>query len=373
MGYNTALEGGSMPKQRHRLTWGFQIVGLVFLLFQCDKANYPEGFYAELVTNKGTIVLQLDHEKTPLTVANFVGLAEGTIANQAYPEGTPYFDGSVFHRVVPGHVIQAGAPAKESINSPGYTIPNEIHSELSHGQAGVLGMANGGPHTNGSQFYITLGDRSYLDGDYTVFGRVWEGMEVVNTIVQDDIIQKIRIIRVGKSARAFRTDNESFQTLVIKTQENVKAEAEEKARMEASYIRIHWPEAATTPDDWKQVIVQAGQGRPAAQGVVLQVLYTGHKLNGDKFYSSADTGKPGRQPPAHPFPYTIGESRINPGIAQALREMKKGEKRVLILPAEHAYGTSGFYAKDIPGQERFVISPNTTLIYEIELLEIQEK
>ncbi len=360
-----------MLKLRHSLIWGFQIMGLLFLYCHCGKAKYPEGLYAELITNKGTIVLQLDHEKTPMTVANFVGLAEGTIANQAYPEGLPYFDGSIFHRVVPGHVIQAGAPADEAVNSPGYTIPNEIHPDLSHGQAGILGMANGGPHTNGSQFYITLGDRSYLDGDYTVFGRVWEGMEVVKTITQDDIIQKILIVRVGKNARAFRPDNESFQTLVRKTQGIVEAEAEEKAQLEAAYIKTHWPEAITTESGWKQVIVQAGQGRQAAEGAVLHVFYTGHKINGDKFYSSAEAGKPQGSPPAQSFPYTLGESRVNPGIDQTLGEMKKGEKRILILPPENAYGTSGFYAKDIPGQKRFVISPNTTLIYEIELIEIE--
>ena len=359
-----------MPKFKHSLILGFQVLGLAFLSCYCGKAKYPDGLYAELSTSKGTIVLQLEYAKTPMTVANFVGLAEGTIANQAYPEGTPYFDGSIFHRVVPGHVIQAGAPAKEGVNSPGYTIPNEIQPDLSHGQAGILGMANGGPHTNGSQFYITLGDRSYLDGDYTVFGRVWEGMEVVNTITQDDIIQKILIVRIGKNAKAFRPDNESFQTLVSKTQERVKAEAEEKARLEASYIKTHWPEAVATEGGWKH-IVQAGQGRQAAEGAVLQVLYTGQKINGARFYSSAEEGKPHGSPPAQSFPYTIGESRINPGVDQALREMKRGEKRILILTAEHAYGTGGFYAKDVPGQERFVISPNTTLIYEIELIEIK--
>ena len=196
-----------------------------------------------------------------MTVANFVGLAEGTITNQAYAEGIPYFDGSIFHRVVPGHVIQAGAPAKEGISSPGYTIPNEIHSALSHGQPGILGMANGGPHTNGSQFYITLGDRSYLDGDYTVFGRVQEGMEVVDAIVQGDIIQHIRIVRIGKNAKRFRTDEASFRTRIAEVQANVEAEAKEKAQVEAMYIRIHWSDTLTTEEGWRYKIVKAGHGQ----------------------------------------------------------------------------------------------------------------
>jgi peptidylprolyl isomerase len=188
--------------------------GLVFILGSCSSTDYPEGLYAELETERGLIVLQLEFEKTPVTVANFVGLAEGRIENEAMPLETPYFDGTVFHRVVPGHVIQAGGPPREGHTGPGYTIPNEIHSDLSHARAGMLGMANGGPHTNGSQFYITLGDRSYLDGDYTVFGNVIRGMDVVEQIAQDDIIRKIRIMRVGKDARDFEVSEENFRSLV---------------------------------------------------------------------------------------------------------------------------------------------------------------
>src|SRR5271155_2556912 len=131
--------------------------------------GYSEGLYAELRTTKGLIVMQLEFEKTPMTVANFVGLAEGTIENKALPLGKPFFDGTVFHRVVPGHVIQAGRPVATE-TGPGYTFPNEIDPTLNHGRAGMVGMANSGPHTNSSQFYVTLGDRSYLDGNYTVFG-----------------------------------------------------------------------------------------------------------------------------------------------------------------------------------------------------------
>jgi len=360
-----------MCKLKPCWAWGLQIIGLALIFSHCGKAKYPEGLYAELITNKGIIVLQLETEKAPMTVANFVGLAEGTITNQAYTEGTPYFDGSVFHRVVPGHVIQTGAPAKEGISSPGYTIPNEIHSALSHGQAGILGMANGGPHTNGSQFYITLGDRSYLDNDYTVFGRVHEGMEVVDEIIQDDIIQSISIVRIGKNAKRFRTDEASFRTRVAEVQAKVETEAKEKARVEAMYFQIHWSDAITTAEGWKYKIVKSGQGHPPEEGAILQVLYSGQTLASDRFYSSADEGKPQAQSPAQPFSYTLGESRIVPGIDQTLREMKSGEKRALILTAEHAYGTSGFYAKNIPGQKRFVISPNTTLIYEIELIDIK--
>jgi cyclophilin family peptidyl-prolyl cis-trans isomerase/Xaa-Pro aminopeptidase len=205
----------------------------------------PDGLYAELRTNKGTIVLELEHERAPLTVASFVGLAEGTVANQALPPGAPFFDGTVFHRVVPGHVIQAGQ-AKAGETSPGYTIPNEIVPDLSHGKAGVLGMANAGPHTGSSQFYVTLGDRSYLDGNYTVIGRVVSGMDVVAAIVQGDWVDHVRILRMGERARAFKADDATFGNLRAAALARAKADDEKQARDEEAAIAKNWPRAKPT-------------------------------------------------------------------------------------------------------------------------------
>jgi cyclophilin family peptidyl-prolyl cis-trans isomerase len=139
------------------------------------KINRPDGIYADFNTNKGTISVRLDYKKAPMTVANFLGLAEGTVTNASYPLGIPFYKGSIWHRVVKGHVIQGGEPsividpANSDINSTGYEIPNEI-SDLSHHKAGMIGMANDGPNTNTCEYYITLADRSYLDGNYTLFG-----------------------------------------------------------------------------------------------------------------------------------------------------------------------------------------------------------
>ncbi len=178
-----------------------------------EEEPLPPGLYAELSTAKGLIVINLEFKRVPMTVANFVGLAEGTIRNQALPLGTPYYDGSAFHRVAPGHVIQAGSPVSEVASTPGYSIPNEIDPELSNGKEGMVGMVNGGPHTGKSQFYITLGDRSYLDGDYAVFGEVIRGMDVVRSIAQGDIIETVRIRRIGEEAGAFRPTTESFRQM----------------------------------------------------------------------------------------------------------------------------------------------------------------
>ncbi len=338
----------------------------------CAEEKYPKGLYAELNTNKGLIVLWLEFKKVPMTTANFVGLAEGTIKNSALPEGTPYFDGTVFHRVVPNHVIQAGAPGGTEKSGPGYAYPNEIHPKLSHNKAGVLGIANGGPHTNGSQFYITLSDRSYLDGNYTVFGHVIQCMDVVNNIVQGDIIESIKIVRKGRQAKKFKSDTESFSALVESAKQRVKKGEEKKKQEEEKIIRKNWPQAVQAENGSKYIIRREGKGDKPGIGSRLKVIYTGQFLDGRGFSSSADGGKPVPIKDAEHFEFEAGKSRVNPGFDAALMDMRKGEKRIVILPAHLAYGTGGFYAREIKGEKRFVISPNTTLVYEVELLDIEK-
>ena len=167
------------------------------------KKKLEPGLYAELKTSKGTIMLWLEFEKAPLTVSSFVGLAEGKIKNTARKEGVPYFDSLKFHRVVPGFVIQGGDPSGNGSGGPGYKFKNEIHPDLKHNSPGILAMANAGPHTNGSQFYITHVATPALDGSYSVFGRVLEGQSVVDAIAQGDLIISIKIIRKGKKAKKF--------------------------------------------------------------------------------------------------------------------------------------------------------------------------
>jgi len=332
--------------------------------------EYPPGIYAELTTNKGLIVLDLQSQKTPMTVANFVGLAEGTIDNTAVQRGNPYFDGTQFHRVVPGHVIQAGMPAGTSLEGPGYAFPNEIDPELDHGRAGMLGMANSGPHTNGSQFYITLADRSYLDGDYTVFGRVLSGMEVVDSIVQGDEILSVKIVRVGEAAEKFRPTTESFTRLMEEARVKVaEAEAVKKAEEEDIIIKS-WPQAIALENGLRYIVLRDGFGGCPGPGTKLKVAYTGKSLNGTVFRSTADEGMPDFLDAAEAFDYDVGMSRINPGLDDILLRMKVGEKRLVIVPSALGYGTSGFYAKEKKGRKRFHVSPNTALVYEIEILDI---
>jgi cyclophilin family peptidyl-prolyl cis-trans isomerase len=171
-----------------------------------------DGLYAEINTTKGIILLKLEFEKAPLTVANFVGLAEGTIKNAAKPEGTPYFDGLTFHRVVPNFVIQGGDPMGNGMGGPGYSFRNEVTSELKHNRPGTLAMANAGPNTNGSQFYITHVATPQLDMSYNVFGYVVKGQDVVNAIRVGDVMTTVRIYRKGDAAKAFNAP-ETFARL----------------------------------------------------------------------------------------------------------------------------------------------------------------
>jgi len=304
-------------------------------------------------------------------VASFVGLAEGTIANRAVAAGLPYFDGTVFHRVVPGHVIQAGA-ALAGASGPGYSFPNEIVPALSHARAGMLGMANAGPHTNSSQFYITLGDRSYLDGNYTLFGEVVSGMDVVTRIVQGDWIDHVRIVRVGDRARAFRSDTETFRALAASAEARVKAEDETKAREEAAVIRKSWARAKATPKGALEIVRRRGQGAPPSTGRTIVVRYTGRFLDGRPFASSADEGRPAPGTAAVPFDYVVGASRVTPALDEAIASMRVGERRTVIAQGPLGYGRSGFTAREKPGEKRFVIAPNTTLVYEVEVVAIRE-
>lgn len=342
------------------------------LLATVSSAQRPDGIYAEIRTSKGLIVVRLEAGLTPMTVANFVGLAEGTIDNAAFDPGRPFFDGTVYHRVVPGHVIQTGIPQSSRAKGPGYTFPNEIHAGLTHNHAGALNMANSGPNTNASQFCITLGDRSYLDGDYTVFGEVVEGLDVVMRIVQGDAVESVRIVRVGAKAQAFHPDTESFRAMVRAAEERVKEQAEQKRAAEREWIARHYPNAAGPDGGVLTEQLSTGQGMAPAtrfryRGT--EVRYVGDVIGrvGPPIeaiaFGSGPNGAPGFDPP-QPFDVT----KVNPGFDNAVRSMKPGERRTVVVPSAMAYGRAGLYAPEVAGKRRFVVSPNAMLVYEVEAL-----
>ena len=332
-----------------------------------QPATLPDGLYARIRTNKGLIVARLEPDLTPLTVASFVGLAEGTIANAAFEAGRPFFDGTVYHRVVSGHVIQTGIPKSDRARNPGYVFPNEIHARLSHNHAGALNMANAGPNTNSSQFCVMLGDRSYLDGNYTVFGDVVSGMEVVMSIVQGDVVETVRIERVGPKAQSFHPTTESFHAQLDEANRRVALHAERKRAAEAEWLARNISPSDLSERSPLPVSVHARyRGR--------QLRYVGHWAGREgppldilPFGSDA-TGVPGFVDPPQIFDFQPGVTKINPGVDRALTTMRPGEHRTIVVSPADGYGRNGLTVPEVPGKRRFVIHPETTLVYDIEVL-----
>jgi cyclophilin family peptidyl-prolyl cis-trans isomerase len=337
-------------------------VGALLLLGGGAPAQRADGIYAEIKTSKGLIVTRLEAELTPMTVANFVGLAEGTIANAAFDPGRPFFDGTVYHRVVPGHVIQTGIPKSDRAKGPGYMFPNEIHTGLSHNHAGALNMANGGPNTNASQFCITLGDRSYLDGDFTVFGEVVQGMDVVMKIAQGDVVESLRIVRVGAKAQAFHPTTESFKAMVSAAEERVKENVEKKRVAEQEWVAAHYPKFWQTGG-------AGGATQLRYRGT--EVRYVGDVIGREGppiqpvVFASGENGLPGFVDAPAAFP--VG-TKINAGFDAGVIGMAAGERRVIVVPAAMGYGKAGLYTPEVSGRRRFVVSPNALLVYEVEAL-----
>jgi cyclophilin family peptidyl-prolyl cis-trans isomerase len=344
-----------------------------------EPAKRPDGLYAEIKTSKGLIVARLEMDLVPMTVANFVGLAEGTIANAAFDPGRPFFDGTTWHRVEPGHVIQTGIPKSDRSKVPGYTFPNEIHASLSHNHAGALNMANSGPNTNAAQFCIMLGDRSYLDGDYTVFGDTVEGLDVVKRVERGDTIESIRIVRVGARAQEFHPTTESFQAMVKAAQQRVAEHVEKKKLAEREWVAKNYPKA-TGPDGGVLTQSLSPPREGDAAGADLLVKYRGKEVrykgltigwDGPPFetieFASGEDGVPGFEDTPQEFSFEVGATKINPGLDAVIAGMLPGEKKLAIVPAELAYGRAGIYPPQVPGRRRFVVSPNALLVYEIEV------
>ena len=349
----------------------FLLVSLLLLINAAGSAQ-REGIYADFKTNRGTFRAVLFYEMTPVTCANFIGLAEGTISNATYPAGRPFYSNSPWHRVVKGHVIQGGAPAKdaspqnEDSDVTGYTIPDEI-TELSHRKAGMLGMAHSGPNTATCQYYVTLGDRSYLDRIHTVFGEVISGMDVVNSIEQGDTTYSVTIIRIGNKAEKFIVNDKTFGKLtrrqwkVVRNIESARVKAEEK------FVRDNYNFTfTTTASGLRYRIVEEGSGQGLLQGETGVFSYTGKTADQLTFLSTAD-GKPGQQNEALKFTLKAGSEQLIKGLDEGLAGMKKGETRLLIIPATLAYGSQGYYAPNVPGKRRFVIPPGRMLIIEATL------
>ena len=306
----------------------------------------PDGVYAEFDTSKGIITVALEYEKTPITVSNFVGLAEGTKKSNK-PAGEPFYDGLKFHRVIPKFMIQGGDPDGDGTGGPGYEFQDEFHPSLKHDKAGILSMANAGPGTNGSQFFITHGPTPHLDGKHTVFGHVYSGQDVVDAIKGKDTIDGLRIIRVGAKAKKFKGDEASFQAAIAKASEAIS----EKQKESEAALSAMSETATTTPSGLKYIQTAPGTGPKPTSGSSIKVHYTGKLVDGTIFDSSITRGKP--------IDFKVGTGMVIKGWDEALLDMTVGEKRTLIIPPGLAYGAQG---------RPPVIPKSATLIFDVELV-----
>jgi len=336
---------------------GAGLGGVLFVLLAStvtalpSDANLGDGLFARISTDRGDIVVKLEYKKTPLTVCNFTGLAEGKL-NAA--GGKPFYNGLTFHRVISDFMIQGGDPLGNGTGGPGYKFPDEFVDDLKHDGPGVLSMANAGPNTNGSQFFITHKATPWLDGKHTVFGHVVEGQEVVNVIQQGDKIKSITIIRNGADARAFKNDQAAFDTLLKNAANSAAERIAAKKQADLALIATKYPGAQTTANGIRFIVLKEGTGAKPQSGNTVSVNYKGMFLNGEVFDASDFHGGP--------FQFQAGAGRVIPGWDQMVLDMKKGEKRLVVLPPELAYGERGAGG---------VIPPNAFLVFEMELTAIK--
>lgn len=307
------------------------------------------GIYAKFNTTKGEILVKLTHDKTPGTVGNFVGLAEGNLENNEKPQGKPYYNGLKFHRVIPDFMIQGGCPQGSGAGGPGYKFDDEFHPELKHDKPGVLSMANAGPGTNGSQFFITHVETPWLDNKHTVFGHVVKGQDIVDDIAQGDSIESLEIVREGEEAKNWNAI-EAFRTFEGSREKRM---AEEKKQAEAAMEKL----AAgfdKTESGLRYKLIQKGNGKKAEKGKTVSVHYTGSLENGQVFDSSYKRKQP--------IDFPLGMGHVIEGWDEGIALLSVGDKARFVIPSHLGYGSRGAGG---------VIPPDATLIFDVELMDVK--
>ncbi|WP_310557015.1 peptidylprolyl isomerase [Flavobacterium sp.] len=351
------------------------------------------GIFAEFDTSKGKIVIELEYAKTPITVANFISLAEGTnTIVKAELKGKPYYNGLKFHRVIKDFMIQGGDPLGNGMGDPGYKFKDEF-TDLKHDKAGILSMANSGVATNGSQFFITHKATPHLDGKHTVFGKLVSGMDVVNKIEQNDIINKVVISRQGAAAKAFKAtklfsdyyatkgDDDKKQALLNAERNKAQLEAQAAAKKEytlkyasviaekvASLAKVR--ATSTKTDSGLEYFITKDTGKKPVDGATIYVHYAGFLEDGTLFDSSYEevnkTCGKFDQNRANaggyaPFPFQMGnKAGLIPGFLEGINMLSFGDKATFFIPSKLGYGAQG------AGN---VIPPNANIIFEVEIFE----
>lgn len=349
------------------------ILSVVALVTSCasPKTDLPDGLYADIKTNKGNIIVELEYKKAPITVANFVSLAEGNnpFVDKNFKD-KPYYDGIVFHRVEKDFVIQGGDPTGTGSGGPGYVFKDEFDDTLKHDKAGTLSMANSGPFTNGSQFFITHVPTPFLDGRHSVFGYTVKGMDIVNTIEKDDKMESVKIIRVGKEAKKFNAVKvfKQYFEEEDKSKKELKDKIEGAQKEYATKFADLKAKATKTHSGLSYVIVKEGEGKKPNVGQEVMIDYAGFFENGlmfdssneelSKTFGTFDQNRAEMQQYI-PIPFKYGsKTGLIPGFIEGIEQMKMGDKAVIFIPAHLAYGERGVGP----------IPPNTDLVFELEMV-----
>lgn len=331
------------------LSLGIALI-MSFGLFAQDTLS--DGLYAKFTTSKGTILIKLEDQKAPITVANFVGLAEGNFTCDTVVISKPFYDGLKFHRVIPNFMIQGGDPLGNGSGDPGYKFQDEFDTTLIHDRPGVLSMANSGPNTNGSQFFITHKDTPWLNGKHSVFGYVITGQDVVDKIEQGDAIEKVEILRIGKNVQKYDATKAFSTSVEANLVKNVKA-TKSRNKIFKKEVKQTYKKAKQTTSGLMYTDVVAGTGAAPLSGETVEVHYTGTYMNGEKFDSSYDRNKP--------ISVMIDKGRVIKGWDEGLKLCQRGGKIKLIIPYWLAYGDTG----------RGPIPAKADLIFDIHILDVE--
>ena len=330
------------------------LIILFLILNSCNMNNYSDlsdGLYANINTNKGNIIVELYYDQVPITVSNFIALSEGNhpVVDDEF-SGKRYYDGLKFHRVIENFMIQGGDPTGTGSGGPGYQFDDEFNDQLTHSGPGILSMANAGPGTNGSQFFITHVETPWLNGKHSVFGKLKSGQEVVDQIEQEDIIKKIDIIRIGDSAEKFNAPKVFEEYITNKSQADIEKAEEEMRKLDELTSGM-----IETDSGLKYKISKKGTGSNAKINDILSVHYSLKLTDGSEIDSSFTRGEP--------IEFTCGVGQVIKGWDEAMQLLNKGAKARLVIPSELGYGPAGAGNGAIP--------PNATLIFDVELVNIK--
>ncbi len=349
----------------------------IYKKMNVDKETYEglkDGLYANFQTSKGSMIVKFEDRKAPVTVANFIGLAEGKIDNTAKAKGVPYYDGTIFHRVIKDFMIQGGDPQGTGMGDPGYKFDDE-RNDLQHTGKGILSMANSGPNTNGSQFFITEVATPWLDGKHTIFGEVVKGQNVIDEIANvekgpqdkpktDVVLEKVSVFSKGdayKNYDAAKTFNEgkakiqeNNRVILEKIEAEQKRKEDEFAANQQKFVDQMKEGMQSTPSGLYYKITKTTDGVKPNPGEKVSVHYAGRLVDGTEFDSSFKRNQPIEIP--------IGVGQVIKGWDEGIMLLKEGETATLLIPSELGYGSRGAGG---------VIPPNAWLVFDVELVHVK--